>query len=289
VVREPHKRPAMKIGILNEGSDILVVGVIRAVLIWRVPGLASASTASPGKAELLIAVPMPPRCNFVRATLGISLGPPSAFGWCAAELSGAGADTNGCLDVWHFDSARPLALPLFGAAPVAGNNDAVSEAFATVGVSIESMAATVRSLVSANAEKDLRAWIGALSNVAVDKLYAVTDEAEASLAGVARDLRRWLRSQQDKKGAAAERRAEDARMVLHSAEEVRRRVVWKLQAAFAASDHEGDEADAEEAITGSAPAADARAREQTALQAAAAMRRQRYLQQRERAGLAAGQ
>eukprot|EP00927_Polykrikos_kofoidii_P046303 TRINITY_DN40526_c0_g1_i1.p1 TRINITY_DN40526_c0_g1~~TRINITY_DN40526_c0_g1_i1.p1 ORF type:complete len:984 (+),score=239.49 TRINITY_DN40526_c0_g1_i1:108-2954(+) len=332
VAKDPWKRPVTKIGVLKDSSDILVAGVTRGALLWRVPGLIATKlpTGTPLPAELkptfLGAVPMPPRCNLVHLAFGFSLGVGDAeLAWCTAELSGAGADSEGGLDVWrwpvgreHKDkvklaSAASSKAEAAAAARSGEPEDAVSEAMATVGAALDSInqAATAAGGFPDDEAGDkaknavmLRVWLDDLSNAHAEALFNAVDSAESSLTVVAKDMRRWLRQQQQDQekvqkeqglsgivaaaAAAAERRADDARAILRCGEELRRRVVWPLQSAFADDESEGDD----DAV---APAGGTQTADQGSAggggaesgQSVAAIRRQRFMQQRAAAARAA--
>merc|ERR1712232_1010800 len=75
VVRAPWKRPAIRLGLLHGASNIVLVGIARAVLLWHVLALgAGTGKSADGKypePELLTAVAMPGRCTLGSAVLGI--------------------------------------------------------------------------------------------------------------------------------------------------------------------------------------------------------------------------
>eukprot|EP00928_Gymnodinium_smaydae_P013422 TRINITY_DN14892_c0_g2_i1.p1 TRINITY_DN14892_c0_g2~~TRINITY_DN14892_c0_g2_i1.p1 ORF type:complete len:921 (+),score=171.87 TRINITY_DN14892_c0_g2_i1:54-2765(+) len=308
--RDPYRRPTVCVRALP-GSEVVLLGLARGAVFWRVPALLN-SAASEAAPEFLCGLPMPPRCSLVGMTLGLTRaeGSSRAFGWCAAELSGVGADSNGAVDAWHFYEGQggppALAPPAVGRAAAArlrqgGRGDAVDVALAAAGVALDAVLSAVESAApgakdskvarqdSAGETADatveaLRSWVSSLPHASAEALYAVVDRGEPELSAAARDLRRWLRHEQDRRsysgGADASRstqqRMDDARDALQYVEDVRRRILWPLQAAFIASDAEDSDGD-DLPTTAPAPGDGGVG---AALAEAAALRRQRWLRQR---------
>jgi len=266
VARAPWKRPVERLALLDEASDVLLAGVAKGVLLWRVPGLVGPFGKASGDAELLAAVAMPARCNLVGASVGLSCSV-NPLGWVAADCSGAGANTDGGFDVWHFYSGRhrPLIqLPGVLAGGSSGKKpgltgDAVSEAFATVGAAADAIAAAMQAAISASGGppsagiKPLRSWLSKLRQDRQEPLYSAVDKAEPICADAVRELRRWLRAEGRAAGFA---RQDGARSLIAWTEECRRLIVWPMQAAFQA---EASDSDPEDLPTRESIAANARA------------------------------
>jgi len=254
VARPPWKRPIMQITLLDVAGDVLCAGVSKGVLLWRVPALlAPIPGAKVGEPELLAAIPIPARCNFVSVSLGLSLGN-APLGWVAVDLTGAIADSSGSLDVWHFFTGRerPSAPVTLASGP--GGHDAklctsdntTAKTVAVAGTIVDALAAALRRAVTAYAPKlgepndnaaSLRTWVCELPDNVAEALYTAANNAEQTFAEMVRELRRWLRAQS--RGAARPNatmaaRIDAARSAVQWAEDCRRSVVWPLQTAFEA-------------------------------------------------------
>mmetsp|Transcript_30129 Transcript_30129/g.76122 ORF Transcript_30129/g.76122 Transcript_30129/m.76122 type:complete len:835 (+) Transcript_30129:139-2643(+) len=263
VARAPWKRPVERLVLLDEASDVLLAGVARGVLLWRVPALVAPFGKASGDAELLAAVSMPARCNLVGASLGLSCSS-NPLGWVAADCSGAGANTDGGFDVWHFFSGRNR--PMIQLAPSRGGagkkpglkGDAVSQGFATVGISVDAIAAAMQAAVSAAGgppgagTQSTRSWLSKLRQDRMEPLYSAIEKAEPVCADAVRELRRWLRAEGRSAGFA---RQDGARSLIAWTEELRRLIVWPMQAAFQA---EASDSDPEDLPTRESIAANAR-------------------------------
>uniref|UniRef100_A0A7S4RRL2 Uncharacterized protein n=1 Tax=Alexandrium monilatum TaxID=311494 RepID=A0A7S4RRL2_9DINO len=267
VVRAPHKRPATRLAVLDgSAGDVLLAGIAKAVLIWRVPALIAPLVGSkPAQPELLAAVPMPGRCTFCSAASGLALGA-DAFGWLTAELSGAG-EPGGNLDVWQWWSGRRKPLPPLptaargrSTAPAAaeGEGDVVAQTLTAAGSAVDAVAKAMRRGATrvplpalGGSAKDqvgpLRSWATKLPDEDGEALYAAANEAEKTMAEGVRELRRWMRTEGGKAASIlVAARADDAKAVSRWAEECRRSVIWPLQAAFEAEPSDHEDADEEE-------------------------------------------
>lgn len=243
VARAPWKRPVERVELLDTACDVLLAGVARGVLLWRVPALLTplTSTGQPGEPQLLASFQMPARCNFSAASLGLSLSA-APLGWVAADVTGAGASTDGGFDVWQFFAGRtkpPLQMPRTsggGKKPgLAG--DALTRAFAAVGAAADAMAVALQGAISAAGapsgvgKEPLKGWVTKLRQDKSEALYGSVDRAEPVCGEALRELRRWLRA--EGRGAAPARQ-DGARSLVTWVEECRRCVIWPLQEAFQA-------------------------------------------------------
>jgi len=248
---------------LDSEGDVLLVGVAKGVLLWRVPALvaqlgSTQSIGALGEPELLAAVPMPMRCTFSSGAIGFGLGA-APLGWVGLQLTGPGFDGTGNLDLWQFykgNESPPPAMPsTVRYKSNAGSQDIVAKAMRTSGEAIDKLAETLRKandcrgIVAAGGVASLRAWAVALSEREAEALYAAANGAEQTLAEAVRELRRWLRAAgHGRTGTKAAAKADGARTLAKWAEDCRRSVVWPLQVAFEADDTgaEGPAGDGEE-------------------------------------------
>mmetsp|Transcript_143584 Transcript_143584/g.459270 ORF Transcript_143584/g.459270 Transcript_143584/m.459270 type:complete len:539 (+) Transcript_143584:3-1619(+) len=259
VARAPWKRPVERIVLLDETSDVLVVGVAAGVLIWRVPCLVAPFGATVGEPQLLSSFKMPPRCTLMGISMGMSCSA-SPLAWIAADLSGT---SDGGFDVWHFftDRHKPM-LQISGAGAAVKrpglSGDSLSNAFGAVGKASDALAAALQAAVAAAgvpdsaAARTLQAWVPKLKHDKLEPLYAAVDKAEPVCAEAVRDLRRWLRAEGRAAGA---QRQDGARNLVAWIEECRRQVLWPLQVAFQT---EASDADSEDMPTRASMAANSR-------------------------------
>lgn len=268
LVRAPHKGPLSKLVWLDGASDVLLVGLPTAVLLWRVPDLlaARAGDVVEGEPQLIATVTLPPRCTLASVALGVALSGSHPLGWLVAELSSMGVVGADSLDVWHFftgwgpprqqapparsssSSRSALSILPQGEPGSATNSGAVSEALRAVGAALEAVAeafgqaateaaGTAPRAVPSNGEglameqqgiAVLRAWVGKLPDQRAEALYGALDSAERALAEAVRTVRRWVRQHGSSDGSCVD----VARTLTQHAEDCRRNAVWPLQAAF---------------------------------------------------------
>lgn len=240
VAKAPWKRPVERVALLDETSDVLLAGVAKGVLVWRVPMLAADFNGKPPSTEeqLLMSVPVPGRCNLVGACMGLSCGS-TQWGWIAGDVSGVGSDPGGSFDVWQVFSGRhrPL-LELVGQGPSDGSKpglagDSLSRAFATVGVAADAMGSAVKASIALKgaSSQTLPSWISSLQQNQSEPVYVSVDKAESVFAEAVRDLRRWLRAEGRR---ASFVRQDGARSLIQWIEDCRRYIIWPLQVAFQA-------------------------------------------------------
>lgn len=247
VIRPPYKRPTTRLALLDGGAgDIIVAGVSKGCLVWRVPALTASLTAkAPAKPELLAQVNLPPNANFLSATVGLSLGA-QPVGWMGVEMCGA-SDT---FDVYHWFPGRTKPLPPLpatvrgrtGNATIErGEGDTVAKTLTVCGAAVDAVVGIAkRSATLVPAPKEgreltvevLRSWVSQLPDAAGEELYKIINDAEKVLADGVRDLRIWIRTEGKAPTMAAAARADDARGVSKWAENCRRQIIWPLQAAF---------------------------------------------------------
>lgn len=246
-VRPPWKRPVQKMALLDAGSDLVMIGVPKGVLIWRVPAILAKPGVACADPELLAGVPMPARLSLSSLAFGIRMSSP--LGWALGSLDPP--NDSGSLDIWQFyTGSKPQALNFASRGPKRrrigglGGNDGVSRNHSAVGTAADAVITCFKRALakSPNASGPSRAWLGQLRDSEAEPLYNAVNSAEQVLGESVRDLRVWIRNHS--KGSAAspaaraarEARAELAKATLQWAEECRRMVLWPLQVAFEAEE-----------------------------------------------------
>lgn len=247
-VKSPWKRPVQKISLLDANSSIVLVGVPKAVLVWRVPAILALPGAACAEPELLAGVAMPARLALASMSFGIRMSAP--LGWALTSLDPP--NDSGSLDVWHFyRGAQPTSLNFAARSSKrrrvgagAMGSDGVSRNHAAVGTAADNVIMSFKRALAKSQQStgSSRAWVEALHDAEAEPLYNAVNSAEQVLGESVRDLRVWIRNHA--RGSAAspaaraarEARAEFAKSTLQWAEECRRMVLWPLQVAFEAEE-----------------------------------------------------